>query len=147
MYGLLKLSLINYDDRGRLKKILSRLFILCKEKKSCYGGDLLNAFKQDRELKELLERNTQMLKEVDHWIDSDLEKPFHTRISFSMDNTNSKLKGIFFPQLERLVKAFEEKEACNFRHQQNKLKLKLELRRIRGKQEVCDDDSSDFSDI
>ena len=97
MYQLLKLSLINYDDRGRLKKILSRLFILCKEKKSFCGVDLLNAFKSDRELKELLEPNTQMLKEVDHWIDSDLEKPFHTRISFSMDNTNSKLKGIFFP--------------------------------------------------
>lgn len=99
MYQLLKLSLINYDDRARLKKILSRLFVLCKEKRSFCGAELLGAFKQDRELKELLERNTQMLKEVDHWIDSDLEKPFHTRISFSMDNTNSKLKGIFFPQL------------------------------------------------
>ena len=58
---------------------------------------MLEGLRTDQELKELVERNTQMLKEVDHWIDSDLEKPFHTRISFSMDNTNSKLKGIFFP--------------------------------------------------
>ncbi len=34
MYTLLKISLINYDDRARLKKILARIFQLCKRKRA-----------------------------------------------------------------------------------------------------------------
>ena len=35
------------------------------------------------ELKELLAKNTQLLKDIDSWIDCDLSKPQSNRITFS----------------------------------------------------------------
>ena len=42
------------------------------------------ACENNEKIKNLIEKNVKILKEVDHMIESDLEKPFHTRITFSL---------------------------------------------------------------
>jgi len=74
-----------------------------------------------------------ILKEVDHWIESDLEKPFHTRITFSLGCTNSKQKGVFYPFLNRLVVALEERENVIRNYESIKEEAKVSMRKLRGK--------------
>ncbi len=42
------------------------------------------ACQNNLQIKELIEKNVKILKEVDHWIESDLEKPFHQRITINI---------------------------------------------------------------
>jgi len=62
----------------------------------------------------LIEKNVKILKDIDTWIISEVNKPFKTRISFCGGNfTGSSNYGTFYPQINNLVKALESREAIH----------------------------------
>jgi hypothetical protein len=81
------------------------------------------------------------LKEVDHWIESDLEKPFHTRITFSLGCTNSKPKGVYYPFLNRLVNALEERENVIKNYESIIEEARINMRKLKGR--GCEEESED----
>jgi len=81
----------------------------------------------------LIEKNVKILKEVDHWIESDLEKPFHTRITFSLGCTNSKSKGVYYPFINKLVTALEERENVIKYYENIKEEARITMRQLKGK--------------
>ena len=113
-YNLLKLSMINYEDRSSLRGLVQAIFTMVDKDGN---GEITKqemqwACANNLQIKELIEKNVKILKEVDQWIESDLEKPFHTRITFTLGSSNSKSKGVFYPALDKLCNALEEREKC-----------------------------------
>lgn len=111
-YNLLKMSLIDYEDRSSLRAFVNEIFQAADidGNGELTKKELYNACSKDERIKKLIEKNLKLLKEVDHWIDSDLQKPFHTRITFSLGCTSSKSKAIYYPFINKLLSTLEERE-------------------------------------
>jgi hypothetical protein len=59
----------------------------------------------------LIEKNVNILKDIDNWIDSDLVKPFRTRISFCAGlSSRRRVNGIFHPTHTNLAEGFKNIE-------------------------------------
>lgn len=100
------------------------------------------ACQNNQQIKDLIEKNVKILKEVDHWIESDLEKPFHTRITFTLGrysifavypySMNSKSKGVYYPAINSLVQALEERESVIKNFESIKEENRRNMRKLRG---------------
>jgi len=69
------------------------------------------ACQSNQKIKNLIEKNVKILKDIDNWIESDFAKPFTTKISFCAGlSINSRNNAVYYPAIERFVSAFEKKE-------------------------------------
>ena len=62
-------------------------------------------------IKNLIEKNVKILKDIDNWIESDFARPFTTKISFCAGlSINSRNNAVYYPTINNLVNAFDSKE-------------------------------------
>eukprot|EP00347_Sterkiella_histriomuscorum_P010425 403376350 len=153
-YNLLKLSMVNYEDVSSLKSLVGKLFAMVDKRGTgeITKQEMQYACQNNQQIKDLIEKNVKILKEVDHWIESDLEKPFHTRITFTLGSqyfiiqqllhrNNSKSKGVYYPSINKLVSALEERESIIRNSENIKEEYRIGMRKIRGIQH--DEESED----
>ncbi|CDW78050.1 ef hand domain containing protein [Stylonychia lemnae] len=142
-YNLLKLSMVNYEDVSSLKSLVKKLFAMVDKRGTgeITKQEMQYACQNNQQIKDLIEKNVKILKEVDHWIESDLEKPFHTRITFTLGNSNSRSKGVYYPSINKLVAALEERENVIRNYESIKEENRLNMRKLKGIQH--EDESED----
>eukprot|EP00347_Sterkiella_histriomuscorum_P002978 403366069 len=83
-YTLLRLNVTDYEDRNRLKTYVNEIFQQFDKRGN---GDLTKeemkeACSSNPKIKNLIEKNVKILKDIDNWIESDFARPFTTKISF-----------------------------------------------------------------
>ena len=65
----------------------------------------------NKQIKTLIEKNVKILKAIDSWIDSDVAKPFKTKISFCAGlSINYKNNAVYYPEMDKFLDAFESKQ-------------------------------------
>ena len=113
-YTLLRLNVTDYEDRNKLRTYVNELYReydkektgeLSKEtmKEACY---------KNVQIKMLIQKNVQILKDIDNWIISDFSKAFITKISFCTGvSVKDKNNAIFYPSINNLITAFEKRES------------------------------------
>jgi hypothetical protein len=58
-------------------------------------------------IKNLIEKNVKILKDIDNWIASDFAKPFETKISFCAGQSiNNRNNAVYFPSINKFLEAF-----------------------------------------
>ena len=90
-------------------------------------------------IRNLIEKNIKILKDIEKWIESDLAKPFQTKITFSQGIGGIRTKGIFFPSVDNLVNAMAEREEmytfCERVKEEARKTLKLKERTLTVEEE------------
>jgi len=110
---MLRLNVSDYEDRNKLKSYVNEIFLqFDKGKKGeLTKEEMKNACQSNQKIKNLIEKNVKILKDIDSWIESDFAKPFRTKISFCAGlSSNSRINGVYYPHLGKLVSAFSQKE-------------------------------------
>lgn len=71
--------------------------------------ELIKVCDADSIIRSIIEKSIDKAKGIDNWIETDLNKPFQTRINFGAGA--AKCDTVWFPFLDRLTHAIGEKEA------------------------------------
>ena len=112
-YTLLRLNVTDYEDRNRLKTYVNEIFQHCDKdgKEELTKEQMMVACSTNLKIKNLIEKNVKILKDIDNWIASDFARPFTTKISFCAGlSINSRNNAVYYPSLNKFLNAFEKKE-------------------------------------
>jgi len=145
-YNLLKVNMINDNDKFNLKQAVQEIF--CSIDKDGDGEltktEMRYACRDNNGIRALIDKNVKALKDVDHWIESDLSRPFQTRVTFSLSNTNSKHQGTFFPAINNMLNALKETEEIKYNVEKIKNITRVQMRKLYGKSEEGDSSEAEL---
>ncbi len=83
------------------------------------------AIRSNAQIKEIIENNTRILNDVDRWISSDLAKPFQSKMSLTLSaNGSSKPRAVYYDEMEKLFRAFKEREDLKAKYDKSKEETK-----------------------
>ena len=99
----------------------------------------------DSAIRTIIEKSIDKAKGIDNWIESDLNKPFETRITFGAGST--KCDSVWFPFLDRAIQLIGDKEAVMDKVTKMKTENIASLRRLKGKDEFESSDSEQENDF
>ena len=112
-YTLLRLNVTDYEDRNRLKTYVNEIFQQFDKtgKGELTMEEMKDACSTNPKIKNLIEKNVKILKDIDNWIESDFARPFTTKISFCAGlSINSRNNAVYYPSINKFLSAFKEKE-------------------------------------
>ena len=120
LYDVLKINVRSSDERVSLKQAVKELFkTLDSDRSGSLSREEVMAIAgSDSVIRTIIEKSIDKAKGIDSWIESDLNKPFQTRITFGAGAP--KCDAVWFPFIDRLTQAIGEKEAAMDHVQQMK---------------------------